>query len=136
MTTAMVDAREPTHSRNSSDWHPVLLPVELVCLRVLKLIGHSEVHPCVEMRGAYPHAVALNEREDFLVGNGVHVANHRELLLTLHKPCDIFAEQRKGRVSDNDVSLVSKGGHLVATEVSVTVEIVPREVVNVDDAVA
>ena len=99
-------------------------------------LGYAEHHIRGKSRSPEPKLVFLNQREHLLVGYGVCIANHEAFLICRHNPRQELSEEREGRVGDDDVCLVAQGGDLSAAEVAVAFEVLPLDVVEVDDAVA
>ncbi|MDE0066482.1 MAG: hypothetical protein OXN44_06380 [Acidimicrobiaceae bacterium] len=66
------------------------------------------------------HLAVLDEREGFLVGDRVLLAEDQELLAVLDKLGDVLAEQAERRVGHHDVGLFQQRRALRATEIAVT----------------
>jgi hypothetical protein len=76
---------------------------------------------------AQPDFVLLDEWEDFLVGDGVFVADDEELFAVFDELGDILAEERERRVGDDDVRLFQELDALWAAEVAAGVLVVALE---------
>ena len=80
------------------------------------MIRHDESHG---MRVAQPNLVALYQIENFLVANSVLVADDKELLLVLDQLLNVFAEERKWRIGDDDIRLLEQSDAFITAKIAV-----------------
>lgn len=71
---------------------------------------------------AQPHAAIFYQRENFLVRNGIDVADNDETFAVVHELRNIFSEQAERRVGDNNVSFAQDFNAFVGAEIAVTGE--------------
>ena len=64
--------------------------------------------------------------------NGIRITNNRKLFSSFHDPCKEFTEQTKRRICDNNIRFIAQSGYFGRTEVAVTFEVTPLQVVNVN----
>ena len=87
---------------------------------VAELLNRAvRLNELLHMLEAGPQAVVLNEREDFLVGDGVLGADDDEALAFLFQQADVLAEEAEGRVGHHYVGLIQQLQALGAAEVAV-----------------
>ena len=80
---------------------------------------------------SHPKLIVLDQGEDLLVCDAIDVSDNDELLACLHYPSKELTEQREWRIGNDNICLIPEPLHLVATEVAVTFQIIPLQVVNV-----
>ena len=98
------------------------------------MIRHDERRRCACVY-AEPHPVFLDQPEDLLVGDGVHVPDDQELLLVLHQLLNVLPKQRKRRIGDDDIRLLEQLDAFLAAKIAVAFQLVNADFVRVGDAV-
>nr|WP_240333974.1 hypothetical protein [Rothia sp. ZJ932] len=74
---------------------------------------------CAAVVVAEPEFVCFDERVDFLVGDGVLVAEDKKFFLVGDKSMNVVSEERKGWVADNDVSFLQCFDTFRGAEISI-----------------
>ncbi len=70
------------------------------------------------------------------ISNGIYIPNYYELLISVCYPCKEFAEQRKGRVCNYNISFITKSCHLITAEITVIIKILPMQIVYIYMSIA
>ena len=133
MTTSMVNIGKPT----------AVAKLDKTCILIIDAIGialswsfYTEISITILKTIPQPHSIFFDKRKDFFVSNSIHVTNNNKPLSCFHQPNDEFTEQRERRISHNDVSLVAESAYFLTTEIPVSLQILPLQIVDVDAIVA
>ena len=84
----------------------------------------------------YPHPIVLYQGKNLFVCNCIHIANNNELLFSFNYPCKEFPEKRKRRIRNNYISLIPQLFHFFASEIPVTIKIIPLQIIYIYYAVS
>ena len=126
----MFNIGKPSHSRHTDKPFTIVVRI-IVAERFVHLHRRLEIACASDKWIVKPNSILLNQRENFLIGDGVSISDYCELLFCLKYPRQKLAKKGERRISHNYVRLITKLFHLFASEVSVTVKILPFDIFEV-----
>lgn len=135
MPLFMVKIREPSNALDPDEFLSVF--INAASRRLKRVVIRN---PKFSITTAYarskPDFIGADQREEALVGHGIHVADNQEPFVVLNELRDVFPKQGERRISDNYVRLLQDVDALLTPKVSVAFQFRHAYVFDIRNAVA
>ncbi len=122
----MVNICEPNYAGNSN--HTLYMIAS--CCNVF--IITDEVCGSTCESHSKPNVIFFYIWKYLFICNGILMPYNHKLLIRFHYPREEFPKQREGRIGYNNIGFISQFANLFATEISVTIKVVPMQVVDIE----